>query len=87
MTALPARPGPLPRNDIEAQRAVIAALHAASRVLAVRLALMLALVGGFVLAVMAIGSPAVQALFVLIAYGVLIMLPVIWLEHGNAGRG
>lgn len=84
------QPAPLmqrapPRNDSEAQLAVIAMLSAASRMLAVRLILLLALIGGFVLAIMAVPSTNLQSLWVLIAYGMLVMLPIVWLEHGNRG--
>lgn len=56
-------------------------IHALATLLAVRLMLMLALTGGFVLAVMALRVGTYQAGGVLVAYAVLILIPLIWLER------
>lgn len=71
------RQAPAPsRSD----RAFVGVLAAIGAILAVRLLLLLAIVGGFVLAVMALTGGTYQAAGVLIAYAVLIVLPLVWLE-------
>lgn len=52
---------------------------AVAALLAVRLLLMLALLGGFVLAVMALREGTYQADGVMVAYAVLILCPCVWL--------
>jgi len=46
----------------------------------VRLLLLLAILGGFVIAVMALRDGGYQAAGVLVAYAVLILIPLVWLE-------
>jgi hypothetical protein len=46
----------------------------------VRLLLLLAILGGFVIAVMALRDGGNQAAGVLVAYAVLILIPLVWLE-------
>lgn len=62
-----------------------ASLHAVLRsiatLLAVRFLLMLALIGGFVIAIMALRDGSYQADGILIAYACLIVIPIIWLER------
>lgn len=60
---------------------VQATWHAISVLLAVRLMLMLALLGGFALAVMAMVRGTYEAGGVLVAYAVLVLIPLIWLER------
>ena len=60
--------------------AIIGTLTAIASILAVRLLLLLALVGGFVVAVMALRDGGYQAAGVLVAYAVLIVIPMVWLE-------
>lgn len=67
------------QSDVRA--AALGVFQAIGTLLAVRLLLMLALVGGFVLALMALRSGTYQAGGVLIAYAVLIVIPLIWLER------
>jgi hypothetical protein len=59
---------------------VLAAFAGLGYALSARALLLLALIGGFVLAVMAIRIGSTAALLVLIAYGVLVMLPLVFLE-------
>lgn len=56
-------------------------LHAVAALLAVRLLLLLALVGGFVLTVMALHEGTYQADGLVVAYAVLFILPLVWLER------
>lgn len=56
-------------------------LQAIATLLAVRLMLMLALLGGFALAVMALHTGSWQAAGVMVAYAVLVLLPLVWLER------
>lgn len=55
-------------------------LAAIAAVLATRLLLLLAILGGFVLAVLALRNGSPQALATTIAYAVLVVLPLTWLE-------
>lgn len=62
------------------------AFDAIARVLAVRLQLLLALIGAFVLALGAMQWQSWAGLFVLIAWCCLAVLPLVWLEHGGRPR-
>ena len=64
-----------------------ATLHVVSRVLAVRLQLLLALIGAFVLALGAMQWQTPAGLYVLIAWAVLTILPIVWLEYSGRPRG
>lgn len=55
-------------------------LAASAAVFATRLILMTALVGAFVLAIMAVQSGSWLSLGVLVAYAILIVIPLVWLE-------
>jgi hypothetical protein len=73
---------------IAANAAIQAQVAAANKVfsaiamlLAVRLLLLLALLGGFVIAVMAIRDGGYQAAGILVAYATLFILPLTWLER------
>jgi len=68
---------PAPRGT---DAAYIGALTAIASILAVRLLLLLAILGGFVIAVMALRDGGNQAAGVLVAYAVLILIPLVWLE-------
>jgi hypothetical protein len=63
-----------------ADKAYIGALTAIASILAVRLLLLLAILGGFVIAVMALRDGGYQAAGVLVAFAVLILIPLVWLE-------
>ena len=56
-------------------------LHAVAALLAVRLLLVLALVGAFVLSVMALNLGTYQAAGVVVAYAVLVLIPLVYLER------
>lgn len=72
---------------LELYQAVAAIIAASAAVLATRLLLLLALVGAFALAVMAMGGGAMQ-LWVNIAYDALVVIPMIGLEIKTKwGRG
>lgn len=58
-----------------------AALHAVATLLAIRFLLLLAVAGGFVLALLALRAGTYQADGVLAAYAVLIVLPLVALER------
>lgn len=62
------------------------AFAAIARVLAVRLQLMLAVIGAFVLAMLAMQWQTLPGLFVLIAWNILTVLPLIWLEYTGRPR-
>lgn len=68
-----------PQKDNRSQ--IIAVLQAIALVLAVRILLLLSIVGGFVLAVMAMRAPSTEAIVVLISYCCLTVLPLVWLER------
>lgn len=61
--------------------ASIGALQAVASLLAVRLLLLMALLGGFVVALMVLRLGTYQADAVLVAYAVLIVIPLVWLER------
>ena len=61
--------------------AAIGVFQAVATILAVRLLLLLALIGGFLLAWQALQLNSPQAVAVLIAYAVLIMIPLVYLER------
>lgn len=56
-------------------------LHAVAALLAIRLLLLLALLGGFALSVMALHAGTYQADGLMVAYAVLFILPLVWLER------
>jgi hypothetical protein len=57
----------------------IGAFQAVASVLAVRFLLLLALLGGFALAFLALRAGTPQAAGVLVAYAVLVIIPLVWL--------
>jgi hypothetical protein len=61
-------------------------ISAIAALTAVRLLLLLAVVGAFYIAVIAAMSPAMGPLWVLIAYAVLIVLPLVWLDSNKRLR-
>jgi hypothetical protein len=100
MTAIAAMQGSLSiqiERDIAAQvaKATVAAVRASgvgvfqavATLLAIRLLLMLALVGGFALAFLALRAGTYQAGGVLVAYAVLIIIPLVWLEKNPRTGG
>lgn len=64
--------------QVAAARNVFSAI---AMLLAVRVLLLLALVGGFVIAVMALERGTYEADGVLVAYACLFILPLVWLER------
>ncbi len=61
--------------------AALGVLQAISIVLAVRLLLLLTLAGGFFLAVLAMDHQTAISVFVLMAYSILVILPIAAIEH------
>jgi hypothetical protein len=54
---------------------------------ATRLLLLLAVCGAFYLATIAASTQSNASLFVLVAYAVLIVLPLVWLDSNKRGQG
>jgi hypothetical protein len=75
-TAAPSSPEPRPGP-------IVAAVKVIARILAVRLILLLSVLGGFVLGVMAMVAQSWPGLAILIAYALLTVLPLVWLEVGQ----
>jgi hypothetical protein len=73
------RPPPTPS-------ALIAVFTAIAKILAVRLQLLLALIGAFVLALLAMSWQSNIGLAVLAAYCCLTVIPLIWLAWPDRGR-
>ena len=80
-------PAPVDSQRLEMYRAIASVIAASAAVLATRLLLFLALLGGFALAVIAAIGGSWMAFAVLCAYAVLIIIPLILLEHGTIWRG
>jgi hypothetical protein len=72
-------PLPLPAEP-QTMEVVLAAFTALGYALSARSLLLLALIGGFVLALLAIGAQTQATLFVLVAYCILLVLPIVYLE-------
>ena len=66
-------------RDVRA--AAVGVFQAVAALLAVRMLLLLSLLGGFALAVMALRTGTMQAAGVLVAYAVLIVIPFVALER------
>jgi hypothetical protein len=90
-TASPARIEPisgLAGEYVERQAwkaGMLGAINTLTKVLAVRFAVLNAAAGGFVLAIYALSSPDLYKLGIIALYGVLVVLPVVWLAA--SGRG
>jgi hypothetical protein len=69
------------------QSRILVAILAVSRVVAVRLQLLLALIGAFVLALMAMAQQSYLGLSILGAYSILTVLPLVWLAWPDRQRG
>jgi hypothetical protein len=82
--AAPPAPAPQPERQSLADKAFIGTLTAIASLLASRLILLLATIGSFVLAVRA---DTQAGLYVLIAYSVLIVLPLVTLDVLTKRRG
>lgn len=80
---LPQSPPSLALSNDAVTVAITANLKAVAMVLSARALLMLALIGGFVLAVLASSAATLVPLYVLIAYALLILIPLVVLERGN----
>lgn len=61
-------------------RAIASVIAASAAVLSTRLILLLGLIGAFVLAVMAARESSLIDLAILVAYAVLVLVPLVWLE-------
>jgi hypothetical protein len=80
-----AEPSPAPQIQ-SAHVAILAAIRAFAVILSARLLLFLALAGAFALAVMSEAAPSVLNLLTLIAYCVLTILPLVFLDHASRRR-
>lgn len=85
-------PEPTPENSVnitrlEIYKAIASVIAASAAVLATRVLLLLALIGGFILALIAVQSTSVMALCVLCAYAVLIVMPLVFLETRTRWTG
>ena len=65
---------------LAAYQAIAHVIAASASVLATRLVLLLGLVGAFVLAVIAAEGRSWSAVAVLVAYAILVLIPLVWLE-------
>lgn len=78
----------MPSARAAADSAAVATLAAIASVLAARLLLLLGAIGAFALAWVAAHSDGVMPLYVLIAYGLLVVGPLAWLDwHRGPGSG
>ena len=68
-------------------QAIASVIAASASVLATRVILLLALIGAFVLAVIAAEGASWITVAVLIAYAVLVLIPLVWLETRTRWRG
>ena len=86
---MPAPSAPSPSTpSVRSDSAALGAFMAIASVLAARLLLLLGAVGAFVLAWVAAHSESWSPLYVLIAYGVLVVGPLAWLDwHRGPGSG
>lgn len=66
---------------------ILVAILAVSKVVAVRLQLLLALVGAFVLALMAMAQQSYLGLAIFGAYCVLTVIPLVWLAWPDRSKG
>ena len=73
-------PAPIPNSSTSSHEQVLTAFKALGFALSARALLLIALIGAFILAVMAMWSQTLPALEVLAAYGIFVMLPAVWLE-------
>lgn len=88
MTAVPESAAPpAPVKDTAATQALmvqtLGVIAAIAGLTAVRLLLLLAVGGAFYLATVAASTQSNASLFVLVAYAVLIVLPLVWLDSGR----
>lgn len=63
--------------------ASLGVFHAIGMLIAVRLLLLFAMSGGFTLAIMAMQDQSYHGLFVFIAYSLLAVLPIVWLDRSE----
>lgn len=74
----------VPKQDkTQAQLAILAVLQSAALILAIRFFLFLALAGGFTLSLLAMSNQTTMSVVVLVAYCLLVLLPVVYLETRN----
>lgn len=83
MTFERAEPQPAPRPSSDA---LLASFRAIAFVLASRFLVLLGLVGGFMLALIAANAASLVPLYVLIAYAVLVMIPLVALDHSRGPK-
>lgn len=67
----------------EAMKALLAMLQAIALILSIRFFLFLSLVGGFVLALLAMSAQTTMSVVVLVSYCLLVLAPVVYLESKN----
>lgn len=79
-TTRPESVAPASDARLEVYQAIASVIVASAAVLATRLLLLLALVGGFVLALIAVQASSWMSLAVLCAYAILILIPMVALE-------
>ena len=72
---------------LEVYQAIASVIAASAAVLATRLLLLLSLIGGFVLALIAVQSSSWMSLAVLCAYAILIIIPLVILEVRTKWNG
>ena len=62
---------------------VLGTFHAIGTILAVRFILLLSLIGAFTLAIIAMESPTIPAIIILVSYVALTVLPLVWLDRNG----
>ena len=77
-------PPPQPLPEKIALAVVISAFSGLGYALSARAILLAVLIGGFSLGVLVMQQPSVIRLCALVAYGVLAILPCVWLEQNKA---
>lgn len=81
-------PPPIPERDAHALLSqTLGVIAAIAGLTAARLLLLLAVCGAFYLATIAANTQSNASLFVLVAYSVLIVLPLVWLDSTKRGPG
>ncbi len=76
--------GPAPKASPQ-MSVILTAFQGLGYALSARSLLLLSIIGAFVLAVMSLQRETQASLWVLIAYGVLVVLPIVWLEIRRRG--
>lgn len=82
-----ATPAPAPPTNSVLLAQTLGVIAGIAGLTATRLLLLLAVCGAFYLATIAANTQSNASLFVLIAYAVLIVLPLVWLDSTKRGPG